>query len=47
MIKEILELLKDTDCKTENVQLAKGKNKMPETFNEVFKRIKQDKQWKR
>jgi len=26
MIKEILELLKDTDCNAEIVQLAKGKN---------------------
>ena len=25
MIKEILDLLKDTDCKSEFVQLAKGK----------------------
>ena len=25
MIKEILDLLKDTDCKSERVQLAKGK----------------------
>ena len=25
MIKEILDLLKDTDCKSECVQLAKGK----------------------
>lgn len=47
MIKEILDLLKGTDCKSEIVQVAKGKNKMPETFSEVFKRIKQDKEWKK
>ena len=36
MIKEILELLKDTDCKSEIVQLAKGKNKFPETLKELI-----------
>ena len=38
MIKEILELLKDTDCKSEIVQLAKGKNKFPETLKELIRR---------
>tara|TARA_R100000544_G_scaffold27353_1_gene14210 strand:+ start:335 stop:466 length:132 start_codon:yes stop_codon:yes gene_type:complete len=38
MIKEILELLKDTDCKSEIVQLAKGKNKFPETLKELISR---------
>ena len=47
MIKEILELLKDTDCKSEIVQIAKGKNKFPESFREVFKRQKQEIKWKR
>lgn len=42
MIKHILELLKQTDCKDELVQLAKGKNKLPETFKELIKR-----EWKR
>ncbi len=47
MIKEILFLLKDTDCKADIVQLAKGKNKFPESFKEVFKRAKQDIEWKK
>jgi hypothetical protein len=47
MIENILELLKNTDCKSEIVQLAKGKNKFPESFKEVFTRQKQDKEWKR
>ena len=47
MIKEILELLKDTDCKEEIVQLAKGKNKFPNNFKEVFKRQKQESKWKK
>lgn len=47
MIKEILDLLKDTDCKAEIVQLAKGKNKFPNSFKELFKRQKQDIRWKK
>jgi hypothetical protein len=47
MIKEILDLLKDTDCKAEIVQLAKGKNKFPDSFKEVFKRQKQEIEWKK
>jgi hypothetical protein len=47
MIEKILDLLKDTDCKSEIVQLAKGKNKFPDSFKEVFTRQKQDKEWKR
>ncbi len=47
MIKEILELLKDTDCNAEIVQLAKGKNKFPDSFKEVFKRQKQEIKWER
>ena len=42
MIKEILELLKDTDCNAEIVQLAKGKNKFPDSFKELIKR-----EWKK
>ena len=38
MIKEILELLKNTDCKSEIVQLAKGKNKFPDSFKELIRR---------
>lgn len=47
MIENILELLKNTDCKSEIVQLAKGKNKFPESFKEVFTRQKQELAWKR
>lgn len=47
MIKEILELLKDTDCNAEIVQIAKGKNKFPESFREVFKRQKQELKWRK
>jgi len=47
MIKEILYLLKETDCKSEIVQLAKGKNKFPDSFKEVFTRQKQELIWKK
>jgi hypothetical protein len=47
MIKEILDLLKDTDCNAEIVQLAKGKNKFPDSFKEVFTRQKQEMEWEK
>ena len=47
MIKEILELLAITDSKAEVVQLAKGKNKFPDSFKEVFTRQKQQTEWKK
>ena len=47
MIKEILELLAITDSNAEIVQLAKGKNKFPDSFKEVFTRQKQQTEWKR
>ena len=47
MIKEILDLLKDTDCKADIVQLAKGKNKFPDSFKEVFTRQKQEIEWRK
>jgi len=43
MIDKILFLLKDTNCKSEIVQLAKGKNKFPNSFKELIKR----QEWKR
>jgi|TARA_R100000935_G_scaffold46257_1_gene69463 hypothetical protein len=45
MIKEILDLLKDTNCNAEIVQLAKGKNKFPDSFKEIFTRHKQNMKW--
>jgi len=47
MIKEILELLSITDSKADIVQLAKGKNKFPDSFKEVFTRQKQQTEWKK
>ena len=47
MIKEVLFLLKETKCKSDIVQLAKGKNKFPDSFKEVFTRVKQVIEWKK
>jgi hypothetical protein len=47
MIKQILDLLAVTDSKAEIVQQAKGKYKFPDTFSEVFKRLKQENEWKK
>ena len=41
MIKNILELLPVATGETENIRIAKGKYKYPETFKETFKVIKQ------
>ena len=40
MIKEILKLLRETKSQAEIVKLAKGKNKYPETFKELWKRLR-------
>ena len=47
MIKEILDLLKDTECNSYVVQLAKGKNKFPNSLKEIIKRQKQEIEWKK
>ena len=39
MIKEILKLLRETESQADIVKLAKGKNKYPETFKELWKRL--------
>lgn len=40
MIKEVLKLLRETKSEAEIVKLAKGKNKYPETFKELWKRLR-------
>lgn len=45
MIKTILELLKHANGETENIQLAQGKNKLPETFKDVFVKYKRERKW--
>mgnify|MGYP003638887018 FL=1 len=41
MIKDIISLLKIVDKETENIKIAKGKNKLATTWSEAFKQIKE------
>ena len=40
MIKNILDLLPYVKGETENIKIAQGKYKMPETFKEGYKELK-------
>ena len=42
MIRNIIELLPYLKGETENIRIAKGKYKMPETIKEGYKQIKQE-----
>jgi len=42
MIKNILELLSFVQDDTENIRIAKGKYKLPETFKEGFEQLKKE-----
>ena len=47
MIGQLIELINITKCNGEYSQIAKGKNKIPETFKEAFKQIKNNIKWQR
>tara|TARA_R100001509_G_scaffold59552_1_gene32803 strand:+ start:642 stop:794 length:153 start_codon:yes stop_codon:yes gene_type:complete len=47
MIKNILELLPFVDDETENIKIAKGKYKLPETLREGYKQLKNELKWQR
>ena len=40
MIRDILTLLRETESEAEIVKLAKGKHKYPNTFKELWKRLR-------
>tara|TARA_R110001592_G_scaffold350079_2_gene645827 strand:- start:821 stop:961 length:141 start_codon:yes stop_codon:yes gene_type:complete len=42
MIGQLLELLKMTECNGKYVLIAKGKNKLPETFKEAYNQFKKE-----
>ena len=42
MIKNILDLLPYAKGETENIRIAKGRYKMPETFKEGLKQLKNE-----
>ena len=41
----LLELLNEVQGDTENIRIAQGKYKLPETFKEGFKQIKNEYRW--
>jgi len=43
MIKNIIDLLKIAKGETENIRIAQGKYKLAESFKEMFKQIKENK----
>ena len=45
MIQNILELLQIVKGDTENIRIAQGKYKLPETFRQTYKQIKTEIQW--
>ena len=50
MIKEVLDLLeiiKHTDGETENIRIAQGRDKLPETFKEAWKQFKEESRWRK
>ena len=46
MIAEIINLLKYTESSNSYVQIAKGKNKIPESIKETYTQIKNELIWK-
>jgi len=42
MIQDIISLLRYVNNETENIRIAKGKNKLATTWNEAYKQIKED-----
>jgi|TARA_X000001382_G_scaffold73970_1_gene51664 hypothetical protein len=46
MIKIILAALKIAKGETKNIQIAQGKNKLPTTFKEGWKQLKQEVKWR-
>lgn len=47
MITNLLKLMEIANGETENIRIAQGLNKMPETFKEGFKQIKTQLQWQK
>tara|TARA_R100000700_G_scaffold41030_1_gene59154 strand:+ start:370 stop:516 length:147 start_codon:yes stop_codon:yes gene_type:complete len=45
MLQGILQLLEMANGETENIRIAQGKYKLPETFSEGFKQIKNEIKW--
>ena len=46
MIAQIINLLKDNKSSNSYVQIAKGKNKLPESIKESYNQIKNELNWR-
>lgn len=47
MINEIIKLLPYLNGDTENIRIAQGKYKLPQTFKEGFKQAKKELSWRK
>ena len=47
MMQNILEMLKIANGETENIRIAQGKYKLPETLKETYKQIKTEIKWQK
>ena len=47
MLQNILELLQIANGETERIRIAQGKYKLPETFKEGVKQIKNEYKWEK
>lgn len=47
MLSIILELLKQANGETENIRIAQGKHKLPTTFNDGLKQLKNEIKWQK
>jgi hypothetical protein len=45
MIQNILEMLKIANGETENIRIAQGKYKLPETLKDTYNQIKTEIKW--
>tara|TARA_Y100000004_G_scaffold176867_1_gene217837 strand:- start:1101 stop:1250 length:150 start_codon:yes stop_codon:yes gene_type:complete len=45
MLNEIITLLKYSKGTTKNIKIAKGSNKLPNSFMEAYKQFKQEIKW--
>jgi hypothetical protein len=47
MIKTIIQMLEIAEGQTENIRIAQGKNKYPNSISEVWKQFKKELRWQK
>jgi hypothetical protein len=45
MLNLILQMLKDANGETENIRIAQGKNKLPTSIKDGYKKLKREVKW--